>query len=120
MIKNFKFLPNELINEIISYDNIIVYRNGKYIDRIKKTDVRYNVIKKIPKPIKVGINKLFFKLINKKFYDEQKGYFMEYSIDNFTMGISFVIISVDGFDKYCEQKTFEKYILNEKNIWLKV
>ena len=46
-------LPVELVNMILEYSNIIVYRNGKYINRIDKSDVRYNLLKKIPRPIKI-------------------------------------------------------------------
>jgi len=47
----FGLLPEELIQIIISYNDNIVYRNGKYMNRIIKTDTRYKMLKTIPRPI---------------------------------------------------------------------
>lgn len=54
IIKNFSYLPNDLINIILDYTNIIVYRNGKYINRINNLDVNYSFLKKVPRPIKIS------------------------------------------------------------------
>lgn len=40
----FSRLPIEIINIIINYTNVVVFRHGKYIDRIKTDDERYNII----------------------------------------------------------------------------
>jgi hypothetical protein len=36
LIEKFKNLPDELIHMIINYTDVVVYRHGKYINRIKK------------------------------------------------------------------------------------
>lgn len=57
---NYGNLPIEIINKIINYTNIVVYRYGKYMDRINKNDDRYNIIKKRRLPILFGKNKWIF------------------------------------------------------------
>ena len=44
-------LPIELVNEILTYDNRFVLRNGKIIEikRIPKTDPRYKMLLQIPR-----------------------------------------------------------------------
>ena len=37
---DFSQLPIELINIIINYTDVVVYRNGKYLNRIQKNDKR--------------------------------------------------------------------------------
>ena len=59
---DFSKLPIELINIIINYTDVVIYRDGKYINRIKQDDERYNIIdKRRIKPIKVGNLKQLFK-----------------------------------------------------------
>jgi hypothetical protein len=50
LIEQFKYLPDELIHHIINYTDAIVYRNGKYMNRIKKDDIRSKMIEQIPRP----------------------------------------------------------------------
>ena len=50
----FKQLPLELVINIINYDNIIKYRNGKFINQIDKTDERYNILQNVS-PIKTQL-----------------------------------------------------------------
>ena len=50
MIQAFSRLPEFIINEIVSYDDVIRYRNGRWINRILKTDPRKTLIKSIAKP----------------------------------------------------------------------
>lgn len=57
---DYSNLPIEIINIIINYTNIVVYRNGKYINRINKLDSRYNIIEKRKKPIWFGNNRFMF------------------------------------------------------------
>jgi hypothetical protein len=65
LIKKFSYLPFDLINLILGYSNIIVYRNGKYINRIDKKDKRYNLLIKIPRPIKISNNQYYLGLAEK-------------------------------------------------------
>lgn len=46
----FRHLPNEVIHHILSYSDVIKYRNGVYMNQIPKTDLRYSMIRKIPSP----------------------------------------------------------------------
>ena len=44
----FSFLPLDVIHHILSYNNTIKYRNGKYMNQICKEDKRYKLLLKIP------------------------------------------------------------------------
>ena len=80
LLDNFKYLPNEIKHIIINYTDVIVYRHGKYINRIKKNDNRFNLCKKIPRPILTNYN-ILIRLINCDMF----GYFIEYNFnDSFT------------------------------------
>ncbi len=46
----WQFLPDSLIDCILSYDNTLKKRNGLYMNQISKTDPRYNILLSIPKP----------------------------------------------------------------------
>jgi hypothetical protein len=43
-------LPQDVIHHILSYSDAIKWRNGKYMDKIPKTDIRYSMLTTIPKP----------------------------------------------------------------------
>jgi len=40
----FAKLPEDIIHHILSYDSVLKYRNGKYMNQIAKTDPRYELI----------------------------------------------------------------------------
>ena len=61
LIDKFKNLPVVIVHKIFGYTDIIVYRNGKYMNRTKKNDSKYSILYRIPRPIKVGPNKVLLK-----------------------------------------------------------
>jgi hypothetical protein len=88
----FSKLPDVLLQQIINYTDIIVYRHGKYINRLPKDDVRYILLSKIPKPLKLGYRLILLKLINYK-SDNQIGYFIMYKFES----VSSIKISIKFF-----------------------
>jgi len=62
IIKKFSYLPQDMIIMILSYLNIISYRTGKFIDKIKANDVRYKIFEKIPRPICIDKNQYYIGL----------------------------------------------------------
>jgi hypothetical protein len=120
LLDKLKFLPDVLIHKIINYTNVISYRHGKYIDKISKDDKRYKLLRKIPRPIKVGPGKVLLKLIDYSLY-EPHGYFIEYIYDDYIKAtIKFVIRTVDGFDKNYITKSNIKIIHDINNNWSKI
>ncbi len=77
---DFSQLPIEAINIIIDYTDVVVYRNGKYLNRISKNDERYSIIKKRQLPIWFGPNRWMFYF---RFYDsmDKRGLAMEHNYD---------------------------------------
>jgi hypothetical protein len=105
----FKFLPDVLIQQIINYTNVVVYRNGRYINRLKINDKNYSNINKIPRPIRYG-NKITIKLMNYLF-ENPYGYYIEYIFDNCKkVNIKFIVRETDGYDKYYVIKSNATYI----------
>lgn len=47
---SFTNLPLDIIHHIISYNDIIKLRNGKYMNQLSKIDGRYQMLQKIPTP----------------------------------------------------------------------
>jgi len=45
---NFNSLPEDIVYHILSYNDAIKYRNGKYMDQICKNDKRYKLLLNIP------------------------------------------------------------------------
>jgi hypothetical protein len=75
-------LPIEIINKIINYTDVVVFRNGKYINRINKNDYRYKILNKKKEPIWLGNNKWMFCF---KLYDgiNNRGFVMEHYINQY-------------------------------------
>ena len=120
LINNFKYLPNEVIHKIINYTDVIIYRHGKYINRLTKSDERYTILKTIPRPIKIGLNNVLLKLLNMK-SSFKSGYFLEYKLHDFSnikLVIKFINYNIDGFDKYIEVMSFSEYIFDESCKWV--
>jgi hypothetical protein len=110
LLKKFSELPDVLINKILDYTNIVIFRHGKYIDRINKNDIRYIKISNIPRPIKVCNNKILLKLINSKPY----GYFIYYVFyDNFSViEVKFAIKKEMCNERYFDIRTTNKFIFD--------
>jgi len=62
LINKFSSLPIDIVNYILKYLNIISYRIGKYIDKINENDLRYSMLRKIPRPIKISNNQYYIGL----------------------------------------------------------
>lgn len=113
LISKFKELPDVLINKILDYTDIVIFRYGKYMNRINKNDWRYHLMMKIPKPIKVGQNKVLLKLLNYR-YSEYYGYLIYYIFyNNFTIiEVKFAIRKTNCYEKYFDIKSRNKYIFD--------
>lgn len=117
LINKFKTLPDELIHNIINYTDVVVYRNGKYINRLNKKDKRYKAIMSIPAPMKIGSYRFLLRLVNKK-EENKPGYFIEYIVGFYIkINIKFVTLEKDGFDRYLDTKSFAQYIFDANSNW---
>ena len=121
LINIFKYLPDEIIQIIINYTDIIVYRHGKYINRTLKNNKKYLILKTIPRPIKVGFYKILLKLLNYKFENVQ-GYLIEYNYaDNYLkINIKFAVREIDGYDRYYNIKSELLMIFDANSKWSKI
>lgn len=118
LLDKFKNLPNELIQIIINYTNVVVYRYGKFINRINKNDNRYNLINNIQQPIFTESYGVLLRLTD----TDYKGYFLNYHIDEslLTVNVRFVYRRIDGFDKYYDIKSNTTYLFDANNKWRKI
>jgi hypothetical protein len=66
----FAFLPEDVIHIILSYNDKIKYRNGKYMNQICKEDKRYNLLNEI-EPIYANLDYEYV-------YETRKYYLMYY------------------------------------------
>jgi hypothetical protein len=119
LIDKYKNLSDELIQHIINYTDVIVYRHGKYINRIDKKDKRYELLMNIPMPIKIGTQRILIKLLNDK-QSNKPGYFIEYIIGFLIkVNIKFVTYENDGIYRYMEAKSFTQFVFDINNNWSK-
>ena len=117
LIEKFKHLPDEIIPQIINYTDAVVYRNGKYINRINMKDKRYKLLETVPRPIKIGQSRFLIKLLN----ENREGYFLEYFVTMYIkLNIKYVSYEVDGFDRYLDTKSFFQYIYDINNNWSQI
>jgi hypothetical protein len=117
MEKHVDRLPIELVNKIINYTDIVAFRNGKYIDRIPKSDERYKQLEKIPKPVRIGSHKIIFNLINYS-CDKPVGYLIEYLYtDYIKITLKFAKIIIDGSYRIYIEKPSVKYTYNVNGWW---
>ena len=62
---SFSSLPTDIIHHILSYDETLKMRNGKYMGRISKSDKRYELLLKISRKIyKIYTNYGYFVKVN--------------------------------------------------------
>ena len=113
---DFSKLPIELIKIIINYTDIVVYRHGKYLNRIRKDDMRYRIIETIKKPISVGN---FLKIFKFTFHNsfEKKYILMEQKYDqnnNKHYLTQKIIIKSDDNLSFIENQTYYKFDLQGK------
>lgn len=118
LLDKFRFLPDELIHIIINYTNVVIYRHGKYINRLNKHDNRYHLVNSIPQPLLTDRYKVLLRLED----TNCKGYFLNYDTsDNFlTVNVKFLYREKDGFDKYYNIKSNTTYLFDSSNKWRKI
>jgi hypothetical protein len=120
LIDKFKHLPDELIHYIVNYTDVVVYRHGKYMNRLHKADNRYKILTDIPKPIRLGFCRVLLRLVNKK-EENRPGYYIEYIIGfSIKVNIKFVTCEKDGFDRYLEAKSFAQYVFDANSNWSQI
>jgi len=118
LLDKFRLLPDELVHIILNYTNIVVFRHGKFINRLSKTDNRYNLINNIPIPILTDRYKVLLRLEDMNC----KGYFLNYDTSEnlITVNIKFFYIEKDGFEKYYDIKRNSTYLFDNNNKWRKI
>ena len=111
LIEQFKYLSNDIIQLIVNYTDIVVFRHGVYIDRLNKKDERYKLLERIERPMYVGENKIIIRML--KYYQYNSyGYIIEYNLQNNIKdaNIKFIVRERDGFDSYYYVKTRINFI----------
>jgi hypothetical protein len=107
--RSFANLPIDIINTIINYTNVVVYRFGKYINRIAYDDKRKTLIMQIPKPIYMTTYIVRLQLI--RIEDEWLyGYILTYSCNNeITLSVGYSIYNKNAMRLMsCTQYIFDK------------
>lgn len=117
LMECYKFLPDTIIHAIVNYTNVVVYRNGKYINRLNLNQNKYDAIKAIPRPIYVGNHKILIKIITYDLF----GCIIEYNISEplFKLNIQFFYLLSDSFERHYEIKSNNNYVLDINNKWHK-
>jgi len=65
LVMLFSSLPLDIIRHILSYNETLKYRSGKYMVQISKSDKRYELLLKIPRKIyKIATNYGYFVKVN--------------------------------------------------------
>jgi hypothetical protein len=52
----FSKLPKEIINYIIKYDGKLLYKDGKYTNRIPSYDERFKILAPVPQKMKIYVD----------------------------------------------------------------
>ena len=91
-LKKYKNLPNDMIFEILSFDDRFILRRGKLMNRIPKNDKRYNLLSKIPQKNYNSYNNTNYVTI---YINEKKDYFIHY---NGNSNIPIIYIDIIGYE----------------------
>jgi hypothetical protein len=117
LIDKFKTLPDELIHYIINYTDVVVYRHGKYMNRINVDDERYKILCQISRPIKLTPNNYALKIGARK-NNNNTYYCLRYCIESdIRLSVYVIEKGLDGFDKYTIIKSYNEYIFDANNRW---
>ena len=107
----WKQLPNDLLNQVIKYDNKIKNRNGMYINQISEDDERYKILLGLPrKKIEIqtyGWNRSYKVIVN--FKTQPYSCLIITILDE---GIVEEIYKDFVYEKYVY--LYEQYVLNQK------
>lgn len=120
LIEKFKALPDELIHYIVNYTDIVVYRHGKYMNRLSKEDDRYKILMSIPKPITLSNRHYLLNLGTRKNKSNIKYSLCYYIRSEIILNIHILEDDIDGFDKYTITKSYSRYIFDANNNWHKI
>jgi len=119
----FNKLPCHLIHIIINYTDVLVVRNGKYMNRITNNDYRYELLEGIPRPREIfsGITDFIItiNLINKK---KPECYILTFGLINnaniHVLSVKFCTITEDKYEyKHNHVKTHDNYLFDIDNTW---
>lgn len=116
LIEKFKYLPDELVHIIVNFTDKLVFRHGKYLNRLHKDDERYRMVTKIPRPINVGSNKVLLRLADRDF----KGYFLRYNISEKSIRVNVLFFRKNIDNQYYEFKSNHSYLFDANNKWFKI
>jgi hypothetical protein len=100
LIDKFYDLPKENVNIILEYAGIIVWRNGKYMKRLLKTDERFKLYDTVPK------YKINF-IPNKKIITQYFCFYKGFNDDNYKDQ------STTAYGFWCSST----YLMNSKNMY---
>ena len=118
----FNKLSDHLINIIINYTDVLVLRNGKYMNRISKNDYRYKLLERIPRPKEIlsAITDFIItiKLLNE---EKEKCYILTFGIINnanmHVLSVKFCDILKDKCINKIKTKTHDNYVFDTSNTW---
>jgi hypothetical protein len=126
IISKFSELPEEIKIIIMNYSDVIIFRYGKYMNRISKTDIRYNKINSMPKPLKYCPNEFmlpfYYKYNELDFVDKVYDgfiYYYKYNPNENIMRIKKTYFYTIG-SLYSYGPTIENYIIDSNGLWRKI